>query len=170
MEPVLATSDNGQWTKDLSDFSLSQTGRVGGVAVWHCTLPSLVCPVRGKGGLLVSEFCISSSVFHSANAIAIPSSQSGCGLQAYLFCASICRQGRERGIMTTKWNGPDFPGAYSGKVRSWERKKREEIGLLPDKHGFSPGIVLGDKPAEGSSKSSISGLDIKALPKANICL
>ena len=50
--------------------------------------------------------------------------------------------------MTTKWNGPDFPGAYSGKVRSWERKKREEIGLLPDKHGFSPGIVLGDKPAE----------------------
>ena len=50
--------------------------------------------------------------------------------------------------MTTKWIGPDFPGAYSGKVRSWERKKREEIGLLPDKHGFSPGIVLGDKPAE----------------------
>ena len=44
--------------------------------------------------------------------------------------------------MTTKrLISPDFPGACSGKGRSWERKKREEIGLLPDKHGFSPGIV-----------------------------
>ena len=36
----------------------------------------------------------------------------------------------------------DFPGAYSGQGRSWEIKTREAIGLLPDKYGFQPKVVL----------------------------
>ena len=42
-----------------------------------------------------------------------------------------------------------FPGAYSGTGEAWERKAREAIGLLPDRHGFSPsGVVLGPKPPD----------------------
>ena len=38
--------------------------------------------------------------------------------------------------------GEDFPGAYSGKVSSWERKTRLAVDLLDDQHGYSPGVVL----------------------------
>ena len=41
-----------------------------------------------------------------------------------------------------------FPGAYSGAGEAWERKAREAIGLLPDRHGFSPSVVLGPKPPD----------------------
>ena len=39
-------------------------------------------------------------------------------------------------------NEGSFPGAYSGQGRSWERKTREAIGLLPEKYGFQPKVVL----------------------------
>ena len=41
-----------------------------------------------------------------------------------------------------------FPGAYSGTGGAWERKAREAIGLLPDKYGLSPSVVLGPKPPD----------------------
>ena len=42
-----------------------------------------------------------------------------------------------------------FPGApYSGTGEAWERKAKEAIGLLPDRHGFSPSVVLGPKPPD----------------------
>ena len=39
-------------------------------------------------------------------------------------------------------NEGSFPGAYSGQGRSWERKTREAIGLLLEKYGFQPKVVL----------------------------
>ena len=44
--------------------------------------------------------------------------------------------------MATQKIVEDFPGAYSGKVSSWERKTRLAVGLLEDQHGYSPGVVL----------------------------
>ena len=49
---------------------------------------------------------------------------------------------------------PPSPGylpqgcAYSGTGAAWERKAKEAIGLLPDRHGFSPSVVLGPKPPD----------------------
>ena len=49
-------------------------------------------------------------------------------------------------MASTKGISEDFPGAYSGQGRSWERKTREAVGLLSDKHGYSPGVVLQTRP------------------------
>ena len=36
----------------------------------------------------------------------------------------------------------DFPGAYSGQGRSWERMVRGQIEVLPMRDGLKPKIVL----------------------------
>ena len=48
-------------------------------------------------------------------------------------------------------NEGSFPGAYSGQGRSWERKTREAIGLLPEKYGFQPKVVLSTRAPATSS-------------------
>ena len=35
-----------------------------------------------------------------------------------------------------------FPGAYSGKGQSWERKIKERIAVLPMREGYKPKVVL----------------------------
>ena len=51
-------------------------------------------------------------------------------------------------MATTTGHLEQFPGAYSGTGAAWERKAKEAIGLLPDRHGFSPSVVLGPKPPD----------------------
>ena len=51
-------------------------------------------------------------------------------------------------MATTTGQLEQFPGAYSGTGEAWERKAREAIGLLPDRYGFSPSVVLGPKPPD----------------------
>ena len=48
--------------------------------------------------------------------------------------------------MTTIKIVPDFPGAYGAKVDAWERQKRKEIALMPERAGYRPGIVLKPRP------------------------
>ena len=48
--------------------------------------------------------------------------------------------------MTTIKIVPDFPGAYGAKVDAWERQKRKEIALMPEREGYRPGIVLKPRP------------------------
>ena len=67
--------------------------------------------------------------------------------------------------MTTIKIVPDFPGAYGAKVDAWERQKRKEIALMPERAGYRPGIVLKPRPtatitvaAVQVSSSALSGL------------
>ena len=67
-------------------------------------------------------------------------------------------------MATTTGHLEQFPGAYSGTGAAWERKAREAIGLLPDKYGLSPSVVLGPKPpdtikgrAEGAARAAQTG-------------
>ena len=48
--------------------------------------------------------------------------------------------------MTTTKIVPGFPGAYGAKVDAWERQKRKEIALMPQREGYRPGIVLKPRP------------------------
>ena len=48
--------------------------------------------------------------------------------------------------MTTIKIVPDFPGAYGAKVDAWERQKRKEIALMPERAGYRPGMVLKPRP------------------------
>ena len=58
--------------------------------------------------------------------------------------------------MTSTKANEDFPGAYSGQGRSWERKTREAVGLLSDKHGYSPGVVLQTRPPATITATAVS--------------
>ena len=44
--------------------------------------------------------------------------------------------------MATTKTIQDFPGAYSGQGRSWERMVRGQIEVLPPREGLKPKIVL----------------------------
>ena len=52
-----------------------------------------------------------------------------------------------------------FPGAYSGTGEAWERKAKEAIGLLPDRHGFSRPIGGARTEASGHDHGGVRAVD-----------
>ena len=50
----------------------------------------------------------------------------------------------------------DFPGAYSGQGRSWERMVRGQIEVLPLREGLKPKIVLQPRAAPTLAVTAVS--------------
>ena len=50
----------------------------------------------------------------------------------------------------------DFPGAYSGQGRSWERAVRGQIEVLPLREGLKPKIVLQPRAAPTLAVTAVS--------------
>ena len=43
---------------------------------------------------------------------------------------------------------PNFPGAYSGQVDTWEEEIRDQIKLLPAYEGYRPRLALEPRPPD----------------------
>ena len=43
---------------------------------------------------------------------------------------------------------PNFPGAYSGQVDTWEEEIRDQVSLLPAYEGYRPRLALAPRPPD----------------------